>query len=115
MPQDSLITVTDDTFDEIVLGSRLPILVDFWAEWCPPCTVVEKPLAELAAELSGRVVVARLNADENPVVTRRHRVMSMPTLLLFRDGMVVSSTVGARPKSQLRRLFDAPAEAYVNR
>jgi thioredoxin 1 len=114
MPETALITVTDDTFADVVLGSRLPILVDFWAEWCPPCRVVEKTLAELAEELRGEVVIAKLNADDNPEATRKHRVMALPTLLLFRHGVVVSSTVGARPKSHLRRTITASTRAYVN-
>ncbi|MET7704984.1 thioredoxin [Micromonospora sp. NPDC005189] len=107
MPQEtaigSLITVTDDTFAELVLASERPVVVDFWAEWCPPCKMIEKSLAELAREFGDRMVVAKLNSDENPQATRRYSVMSLPTLLVFRQGEVVGSIVGSRPKTHLRQ------------
>ena len=115
MPEDSLTTVTDATFADIVLGNRLPVLVDFWAEWCPPCRPMARTLAELAPEFAGEIVFTTLNADENPEATRRHRVLSMPTLLLFRQGVVVASIVGARPKSLLRQALTDATGAYVNR
>jgi len=115
MPEDSLVTVTDHTFAELVLASRLPIVVDFWAEWCPPCRPVAKTLAELAEEFRGRLVVAKLNADENPEAVRTYRVLSMPTLLFFRDGAVVNSIVGARPKSHLRQALTDSITPYANR
>ena len=115
MPEDSLTIVTDATFADIVLGSRLPVLVDFWAEWCPPCRPMARTLAELAPEFAGGIVFATLNADENPEATRRYRVLSMPTLLLFRQGVVVQSIVGARPKSMLRQALTTSTGDYVNR
>jgi thioredoxin 1 len=115
MPEASLTAVTDDTLAEIVLGSRLPVLVDFWAEWCPPCRPMARTLAELAPELAGEIVFTTLNADENPEATRRYRVLSMPTLLLFKQGVVVTSIVGARPKSMLRQALTNATGAYVNR
>jgi thioredoxin 1 len=115
MPDDALTTVTDTTFAETVLGRRLPVLVDFWAEWCPPCRPMARTLAELAPEFAGRIVFATLNADENPEATRRYRVLSMPTLLLFRQGIVVHSIVGARPKSHLRQALATSTGDYVNR
>jgi thioredoxin 1 len=110
-----LTTVTDDTFDDLVLRSDLPVLVDFWAEWCPPCRPMARTLDELAPEFAGQMVFAKLNADENPVATRTYRVMSMPTLLLFQRGTVVTSIVGARPKAYLRQALTTAAEPYVNR
>jgi thioredoxin 1 len=98
----ALVTVTDATFDNDVLRSDLPILVDFWAEWCPPCRPMARVIEELAAELDGQVTMAKINSDENPVASRAYRIMSLPTLLLFQQGRVVSTMVGARPKSALR-------------
>ncbi|MFG1654521.1 thioredoxin [Micromonospora sp. NPDC049275] len=107
MPQEttvgSLTTVTDATFAELVLTSDRPVVVDFWAEWCPPCKMIEKSLVELAQEFDDRMVIAKLNSDENPQTTRRYQVMSLPTLLVFRRGEVVSSIVGSRPKLHLRQ------------
>ncbi|WP_446218063.1 thioredoxin [Micromonospora sp. IBHARD004] len=109
MPQDTeqarLTTVTDETFAATVLASTRPVVVDFWAEWCPPCRVVSKHLAELAAEFGDALLFAALDSDENPATTRAYGVMSMPTLLVFRHGEVVGSIVGARPKNHLRLSF----------
>jgi thioredoxin 1 len=115
MPEDSLVTVTDDTFAALVLGNPLPVVVDFWAEWCPPCRPVAVSLAELAGEFAGRLVIAKLNADENPESVRAYRVLSMPTLMFFKRGVVVNSIVGARPKSRLRQALAGSFEAYANR
>ena len=98
----ALVTVTDATFEPDVLRSELPILVDFWAEWCPPCRPMARVLDELAGELEGKVVIAKINSDENPMASRAYRIMSLPTLLLFRGGWIVATMVGARPKSALR-------------
>ncbi|HZM83399.1 MAG TPA: thioredoxin [Candidatus Limnocylindrales bacterium] len=98
----ALVTVTDATFEQHVLRSELPILVDFWAEWCPPCRPMARVLEELAGELDGKVAMAKINSDENPVASRGYRIMSLPTLLLFRDGQIVATMVGARSKSALR-------------
>ena len=98
--------VTDETFDREVLGSDVPVLVDFWAEWCPPCHRIAPVLDELAAEYAGRARIVKIDADHNPRVTRQFGVMSMPTLCMFRDGVLVSQVIGARPKPMLRSQID---------
>ncbi|HEV7706821.1 MAG TPA: thioredoxin domain-containing protein [Asanoa sp.] len=105
LQQDLLVTVTDETFAASVLAAPLPVVVDVWAEWCPPCHAISKSLAELAVELDGQMTVATLDADENPATCRAYQVRSLPTLLIFKAGELVSATVGARPKSALRTLL----------
>ncbi|MCX4474680.1 thioredoxin [Micromonospora sp. NBC_01655] len=97
--------VTDATFAETVLAADRPVVVDFWAEWCPPCLAVSRSLAELAGEFGERLRVVTVDTDENPATARAYGVMSMPTLLMFRGGEVVGSIVGARPKNHLRLSF----------
>ena len=94
--------VTDETFEAEVLGSDLPVLVDFWAEWCPPCHRIAPVLDELAAEYAGRARIVKIDADTNPRAVRAYGVMAMPTLCLFGGGELVSQVVGARPKAMLR-------------
>ena len=115
MLADPLISVTDATFAELVLGNPLPVVVDFWAEWCPPCRPVARSLGELAGEFTGRLVIAQLDADANPEATRAYRVMAMPTLLFFKRGVVLTALVGARSKAHLRQALSTSFEAYANR
>jgi len=115
MLEDSLVTVTDATFAELVLGAPGPVVVDFWAQWCPPCRPMAKILAELAEELRGQVTIAKLDSDANPETTRAYRVLSMPTLLFFRNGIVVNTMVGLRPKSTLRSALTNAFDSYANR
>jgi thioredoxin 1 len=96
--------LTDATFQKVVADSR-PVLVDFWAAWCGPCRMVAPHVEKLAQEFAGRAVVAKLNVDENPVTAQRFNVMSIPTLLIFKNGNVVDTIVGAQPLPVLQQRF----------
>jgi thioredoxin 1 len=99
-------TVDEATFEDVVLRSDKPVLVDFWAEWCPPCHQIAPVLAQIAAERSEQMTVVKLNSDENPVISARYRVMALPTLILFHRGEMIWSVVGARPKARLQKDLD---------
>jgi thioredoxin 1 len=92
---------TDDGFENDVLKSSKPVLVDFWAEWCGPCKQIGPALEEIANEMDGRVTVVKLNIDENPMTPGRYGVRGIPTLMVFKDGKVASTKVGAMPKSKI--------------
>ena len=98
---DDIVILSDATFDEAVAGSDTPVLVDFWAEWCGPCKMVAPTLAEIADEQRGKLTVAKLNVDDNPDIARRFEVMSIPTLLVFKDGQPAKRIVGAKGKGAL--------------
>jgi thioredoxin 1 len=99
--------VTDATFTKDVLQSEKPVLVDFWAEWCAPCRKVEPLLSELANEMADKVEIVKLNIDENPETAMAYRVMSVPTLTIFKGGQPVQSVAGARPKGDLVRFIES--------
>jgi len=94
--------VSDNTFEVDVLRASGPVLVDFWAEWCGPCKMIAPVLEDLADELGDRLTVAKVNIDENPLTPSRYGVRGIPTLLLFKDGQVAATKIGAMPKSQLK-------------
>ncbi len=98
---DQILTVSDATFEETVGASSTPVIVDFWAEWCGPCKMIAPALEEIASEHQGKLTVAKLNVDDNPDTARRFDVMSIPTLLVFREGQPVKRLVGAKGKGQL--------------
>lgn len=93
--------VTDTSFDSEVLNSSMPVLLDYWTDWCQPCKAIEPTLSEAAASYAGRLTVAKLNTDENPSIPQRYRVRGVPTVMLFKDGQVIATKVGAFSKSQL--------------
>lgn len=94
------VTTNDSGFSELISGDT-PVLVDFWAEWCGPCKMMEGPLIELAGEQAGKLTIAKLNVDENPSTAMNYEVMSIPTMILFRNGQEQKRFIGARSKGQL--------------
>ena len=98
---EKIVTLSDATFDEHVKASDVPVLVDFWAEWCGPCKMISPVLEEIAEEQAGKIQIGKLNIDDNLDVTRRFDVMSIPTLILFKNGEPEVRLIGAKPKGQL--------------
>lgn len=102
-----IVHVTDETFEPEVLKSDLPVLVDYWAEWCGPCKAIAPILDEIAREYGGKLKVAKLDVDANVEVPKKYNIRGIPTLMLFRNGNVEESIVGARSKSQLTAFLDS--------
>lgn len=100
------ITVTDADFEESVLNAPTPVLVDFWAEWCGPCKMIGPTVEQLAAEYDGRARVAKVDVDSNPGTAQRFGVRSIPTLILFKNGEAVETTIGAQSQAQLAALIE---------
>lgn len=103
---ENIVKVSDDTFDNDVLSASGPVLVDYWAEWCGPCKSIAPVLEELADEYQGNITVAKLNVDDNPDTPPKYGIRGIPTLMLFKDGEVAGTQVGAVSKSQLSEFID---------
>ena len=104
---EQILYVTDDTFEAEVIKSSNPVLVDYWAEWCGPCKMIAPILEEIASEYTGKVTVAKLNIDDNPQTPPKYGIRGIPTLMLFKDGNVEATKVGALSKSQLTAFLDS--------
>ena len=103
---EQLVHTSDDTFETDVINSELPVLLDFWAEWCAPCKMIAPLLTEIAEEYEGRLKIAKLNIDENPATPPKFGIRGIPTLILFKNGTVEGQKVGALSKSQLTAFLD---------
>ena len=101
--------VSDATFDSEVLKSAEPVVVDFWAEWCGPCRQIAPALEEIAGSMNGKVKLVKLNVDENPATAAKYGIMSIPTLMLFKNGELASRQIGAQPKQKLEQWITAAA------
>jgi thioredoxin 1 len=104
---EQILYVTDDTFEADVINSSNPVLVDYWAEWCGPCKMIAPILEEIANEYTGKVTIAKLNIDDNPQTPPKYGIRGIPTLMLFKDGNVEATKVGALSKSQLTAFLDS--------
>ncbi|MCB1751353.1 MAG: thioredoxin TrxA [Gammaproteobacteria bacterium] len=104
---EQIVHLSDDSFEAEVLQSSLPVLVDYWAEWCGPCKMIAPVLDEIAVEYAGRVKLAKLNIDDNPNTPPRYGIRGIPTLMIFKDGEVEATKVGAVSKSQLTAFIDS--------
>ena len=107
MASEKIVTLSDDNFENEVLKSDTPVLVDFWAEWCGPCRMVAPVLDQIADEMDGKVRIAKLNVDENQKIAYQFQVSSIPTFILFKGGQMADRTLGAMPKSAF--------ESFINR
>jgi len=105
MASDKVVQLTDDTFENDVLKSATPVLVDFWASWCAPCKAISPVVDALAEEFNGQVKIGKLNVDENPATPGQYGVRGIPTLILFKNGQIVDQVVGAVPRNQLEGLI----------
>jgi thioredoxin 1 len=101
LPSENVIVVNEDNFDEKVLKSKIPVFIDFWAEWCWPCKILEPTFYELAREFNGKILFARVNVDENPGLAQKYSIMAIPTLILIKDAKEVERIIGAAPKKEL--------------
>jgi thioredoxin len=104
---EKIVHITDDTFEQEVLQSQTPVLVDYWAEWCGPCKMIAPALDQIASEYQGRLKVAKLNIDENQATPPKYGIRGIPTLMLFKNGNVEATKVGALSKTQLAAFIDS--------
>jgi thioredoxin 1 len=106
MASEHVQTFTDDNFEQTVLKSSSPVLVDFWAEWCGPCRMIAPSIDAIASELQGKAVIGKMNVDDNPNVPGKYSVRSIPSLLIFKGGEVVDAMVGAADKTRIKALVE---------
>jgi thioredoxin 1 len=99
------LTFTDDNFKEEVLDSDIPVLVDFWASWCPPCKMMEPVIKKLAEEYAGKIKIGKLNVDQNPKIASKYKIRGVPTFLIFNSGKIVGRRTGAQSKEQLEQML----------
>ena len=102
-----IIHITDASFENEVLKSEMPVMLDFWAEWCGPCRAIAPVLEELAKEYNGKIIVAKMNVDQNPLTPQKYAVRGIPTLIIFQNGNVAGTKVGQASKSQLSAFIDS--------
>lgn len=102
----NIVNITDISFEQAVLNNKLPVLVDFWAEWCGPCKAIAPILEEIAQEYNGKLNVLKINIDQNPATAPKYQIRGIPTLLLFKNGQMVAKQVGAVSKMQLKTFID---------
>jgi thioredoxin 1 len=103
---EKIVHVTDESFEQDVLNSDMPVLVDYWAEWCGPCKMITPILDDISSDYSSKIKIAKLNIDENPVTPPKYGIRGIPTLMIFKDGNVAATKVGALSKSQLTAFID---------
>ena len=106
MASESIVEVVDSAFDEEVMESEVPVLVDFWAPWCGPCRALSPVIEEISKDYEGSVKVGKVNVDENPETTMKFRIRSIPTLIVFKNGEVADQIIGAVPKSEIEKILN---------
>ncbi|MCP4725716.1 MAG: thioredoxin [bacterium] len=100
------VEITDATFEEEVLNSEIPVMIDFWAEWCAPCKMIAPAIDEIAKEYEGKIKVGKVDVDNNPTISMKYQIRSIPSLLVFKDGNVATQLVGAVPKPQIKNMIE---------